>query len=263
MASRLKRAGLFLIWTTAASGCVEKEHAADRFQSEEGAPSSVSTQLPASGPGLRQYDPRDAGPLATADVGSGSDGGRTVSPSAKRYFPTEMTSDAVFSALDFDSDNDGLVNRDDNCPEVPNADQADSNRDGDGDACEFLAVQLDLQVAASASPTTVLARESVVLHVAITNLVGRPADQAFLRAVLPEGTRYVSGTAQGGSCAVQFRHVTCLFDRALAAHASATVTLTVQPSSPGLNTFSLVAHLVDPDANPANNAASLTVFVQH
>lgn len=35
-----------------------------------------------------------------------------------------------------DSDNDGLSDADDNCPFAPNNDQADSNRDGVGDACD-------------------------------------------------------------------------------------------------------------------------------
>jgi hypothetical protein len=35
-----------------------------------------------------------------------------------------------------DSDNDGLIDRLDNCPAVPNADQADLDEDGDGDACD-------------------------------------------------------------------------------------------------------------------------------
>ncbi len=34
-----------------------------------------------------------------------------------------------------DTDGDGVPDDDDNCPLVPNADQADSNNDGVGDAC--------------------------------------------------------------------------------------------------------------------------------
>ncbi len=35
-----------------------------------------------------------------------------------------------------DSDGDGIVNTDDNCPDVANPDQADSDEDRVGDACQ-------------------------------------------------------------------------------------------------------------------------------
>lgn len=36
-----------------------------------------------------------------------------------------------------DSDGDGIPDDADNCPSVPNADQTDSDQDGDGDVCDF------------------------------------------------------------------------------------------------------------------------------
>ena len=38
-------------------------------------------------------------------------------------------------ACDDDADNDGIDNNNDNCPLVANADQRDGNKDGVGDAC--------------------------------------------------------------------------------------------------------------------------------
>ncbi len=44
------------------------------------------------------------------------------------FFPAERAKD--------DDDGDGIINADDNCPEVANPDQADGDRDGVGDACD-------------------------------------------------------------------------------------------------------------------------------
>jgi len=40
------------------------------------------------------------------------------------------------STVEADSDDDGVLDGDDNCPDVPNADQADGDGDGAGDACD-------------------------------------------------------------------------------------------------------------------------------
>jgi hypothetical protein len=50
-------------------------------------------------------------------------------------FP-DSDQDGIADCVDEDQDNDGVPNGVDNCPQVPNPDQADSNGNGIGDACD-------------------------------------------------------------------------------------------------------------------------------
>jgi len=44
--------------------------------------------------------------------------------------------DGIGDACEADSDDDGIIDDDDNCPDNPNGDQADADGDGTGDVCE-------------------------------------------------------------------------------------------------------------------------------
>lgn len=48
----------------------------------------------------------------------------------------DVDADGVCDDVDEDIDGDGVVNSEDNCPDVANPDQADANGNGEGDACE-------------------------------------------------------------------------------------------------------------------------------
>ena len=49
---------------------------------------------------------------------------------------TASCNDEPIGAVSTDSDNDGIVNSIDNCPEIANHDQEDSDGDGIGDVCQ-------------------------------------------------------------------------------------------------------------------------------
>jgi hypothetical protein len=49
---------------------------------------------------------------------------------------TDDNGNGILDCLEGDTDDDGVVDADDNCIDVPNGDQLDSDEDGDGDACD-------------------------------------------------------------------------------------------------------------------------------
>ena len=117
------------------------------YQTYQGASDAFVTKLSSSGNGLiySTY-------LGGSDYDTGSD--IAVDASANAYitgysastdFPTEGAYqtdqgdyDVFISKLSdiVDSDNDGIVDEDDNCPETPNSDQLDTDGDLTGDACD-------------------------------------------------------------------------------------------------------------------------------
>ena len=52
------------------------------------------------------------------------------------YDPLPWMTGAGFDPGELDADSDGVKNKDDNCPDLANADQADVDADGKGDACD-------------------------------------------------------------------------------------------------------------------------------
>ncbi len=63
--------------------------------------------------------------------------GISEGPSTDRSFGSDLDLATVaYAAIETDRDDDGIPDRDDNCPEVWNEDQADSDGDAIGDACE-------------------------------------------------------------------------------------------------------------------------------
>jgi outer membrane protein assembly factor BamB len=89
------------------------------------------------------FDPATGASLGTHDIFQGFFDGdiNSVAVSASHVYGWERTSGSTWDliardATDVDTDGDGVLDINDNCPHAPNADQADWDSDGAGDACD-------------------------------------------------------------------------------------------------------------------------------
>lgn len=80
-----------------------------------------------------------------------------------------------------DSDGDGIGDDDDNCPEVPNPDQADSDNNGIGDECDVVPVFIDIKP--GSCPNSLNRRSHGVLPVAVLGTAGFDAGMIDIGSV--------------------------------------------------------------------------------
>lgn len=72
-------------------------------------------------------------------VGAGTTTITATQAADNNYNSTSITLNlTVNQGLGLDTDRDGVNNSSDNCPDIPNRDQADRDRDGQGDACDTI-----------------------------------------------------------------------------------------------------------------------------
>ncbi|QDG50588.1 hypothetical protein FIV42_07520 [Persicimonas caeni] len=111
--------------------------------------------------GDRLDQPRDTdgdGLLDALDEDSDEDGMPDAEEAGDQRLetpPIDTNGDGVPNYRDRDSDGDGIDDANDNCPRVENPDQADSDEDGQGDACDEATVQKDTGASAAEGGCTI------------------------------------------------------------------------------------------------------------
>ena len=170
----------------------------------------------------------------------------------------EMTFDqAIASASMLDSDGDGISNATDNCPAVPNPDQADSDGNGIGDVCEVPVA--DLSLTKTDGPDPALVGSPLTYTITIMNGGPNAALGVTMTDELPAGVVLVAANSTQGACSGSST-VTCDIGT-LESGSSAAVTIIVTPITAGVltNTASVGSNIAD--LNTTNNTATATTIV--
>lgn len=179
-------------------------------------------------------------------------------------FETELTAEQVLaSAKNTDFDGDGISNADDNCPSVNNSDQADTDGNGIGNACQTNA-PTDIAVTLLASQNPVLVGTNITYQINLTSNGLSPAQSLVVTDDLPAETTFVScNSSAGGVCAGDTNRRTITF-ASLGLGASATITLVARVNNSVIDgsilTNKASATSSTADINSANNAATISTI---
>src|SRR5262249_35832574 len=119
----------------------------------------------------------------------------------------------------------------------------------------------DLAVTLSASPNPATVSGTLTYTLSVTNLGPSGAQGVSLSDVLPARANFVSATPGLGAVS-RARGVLTWIVGPLASGPCATLTIAASPSATGTPTSPATVHGATPDANPANNTATLTTIVR-
>lgn len=133
-----------------------------------------------------------------------------------------------------------------------------------GPKCEIGAYEVaavDLAVAASAEPPTLLAGASLAYSVEVTNNAGFSATDVRVTSTLPASVSFNACTLSQGWCDVNAGQVNAAFGTVPGGQ-KVIMTLWVTPTTPSLVSAQFVASSNEPDSAPDNDAASAEANVE-
>jgi uncharacterized repeat protein (TIGR01451 family) len=158
-----------------------------------------------------------------------------------------------------DNDRDGIINSADNCPDVANPDQRDSNGNGKGDLCDPVDVSVTLS-----GPSSVPIGGTALYVATIANVGPTPASAVTFTDVLPAGLLPTYFYSPITTCSNSNNTVTCNI-ASLAKGASTTVTIqaTVQNTATvgAILTNTATVKSAELDSNVTNNTAKVDSVV--
>ena len=218
----------------------------------------------------------------TACVGSTApgmslDGGATASPPALatppaaalapksrlKFAPEDETPIDFEKLKRFDTDGDGIIDGDDNCPSDPNSNQADADGDGFGDICEPTPLPVDTETTLTLHPSPARVGQPLTLTMTVRNTGSQAALFVGASIPLPDQLDFVSLASSQGSCKHdRWSSVLCKLGD-LPTGQALTVTVQCTPNKAGsltVKAFALTDGL-DHDANSGNDMPSLSLTV--
>jgi hypothetical protein len=196
-------------------------------------------------------------PQFLREFGSGAVGSSPYDGLVVRMYPGCLNDPAA------NQDGDAWCDLFDNCPTVPNDDQADSNGSGVGDACE---AQGDLGLSLGATPNPAEPGQNVTVTATVNHLSGATVDSPTLSLQLPRRFALQSVNPGPWSCnSVAPGTKEALIQCTMSALGSGGAILSaVGVPDPDLPTGALLqieAELMPPDTDPSNNSASVALAI--
>lgn len=209
------------------------------------------------------------GCVGNAASGISPDGGMAAAPAS---FPSGKQPPVRFLSedeppLDIEKlnqfDGDGVVDGEDNCPDIPNGNQLDSDGDGFGDACEPMALPYDTETTLVALPASAVVGQPLTLTVTVENTGSALVQGVIATTRLPPSMTFSSLASSQGTCTrSSLGAIQCKLG-SLGVSASATVTVTGVPTAVGtlkLEAFAM-AEFLDHDANSSNDKDTQLITV--